>query len=440
MRERWSVDQVTAIAPDPSSLSAGRGLAHAAKWLDRGVASGPPDTIWGLCRGSGSKPYQICVDVVAPAFKCSCPSRKIPCKHALGLLFMWAAGDVAEPEPPAWVVEWIAGRAQRAAKAQARKAEPAESTEAQRKAAARRAAQRGDRVAAGVVELGQWLDDQVRQGLAGLDRAGYQHWDGLAARLVDAQAPGLARSVRALAGVASSGEGWDERLLAEFGLLRLLTRAYERIDALPPPLADSVRSHVGFTVPSEQVLAGPPVRDVWHVLGSRDEMDERMTTRRVWLRGRDTGRPALVLSFAMAGAPLARDLAPGVEIEADLCFYPGASPLRALVGIRHEPPRRLTSGWHATTWRDGFDAYARALASDPWIGLWPMTVRGVIVPGDPWRLIDVGGDSVRLVRGVEEPWTLCAAAGGRPAPISGEWSPSGFRPLAVRVEDEVCVA
>jgi len=36
-----------------------------------------------------------------PAFKCSCPSRKFPCKHGLGLLLLYAsdqaAFNVAEP-------------------------------------------------------------------------------------------------------------------------------------------------------------------------------------------------------------------------------------------------------------------------------------------------------------------------------------------------------
>src|SRR5262249_2936487 len=151
---------------------------------------------------------------------CSCPSRKFPCKHALGLLLLWATGVVAEAEMPAWVQEWHDSRAARAAKTQARReaaASGAEPTPQRTQAAARRAAQRDDRVTAGVAELAQWLDDQVRQGIAGLDKAGYQHFDTVAARLVDAQAPGLAGQVRALGGVASSGSGWDHRLLAELG-------------------------------------------------------------------------------------------------------------------------------------------------------------------------------------------------------------------------------
>jgi SWIM zinc finger len=440
MRERWSATQVAALAPDASSLGAARSLTSLGKWSEHGASDGPPSTIWGLCRGSGSKPYQTCIDLDEPAFRCSCPSRKFPCKHALGLMFLWADGKITEAPVPAWVEEWHAGRAGRVAKAEARRAaarEPA--TETQIKAAARRAAQRDDRVSRGVAELAQWLDDQVRNGIAGLDRAGYAYWDALAARLVDAQAPGLARQVRFLATVASSGSGWDERLLAELGMLRLLTRAYERIDVLPPDLAASVRGHVGFTVPVEQVLDSPPIRDIWQVLGQRDAVDERVTTRRTWLRGRRTGRAALVLTFAAMGQALPADLVIGTELEADLCFYPGAVPLRALVAIRHSAPQRFDRP-ESTAVPTMLRSYADALSGDPWLVNWPAVVRGVLIPGPTWQLRDVGGAAVTVQIGADQPWHLVAAGGGAPVDVVGEWSPGGFRPLALYADGEVITA
>src|SRR5262249_57303967 len=93
-------------------------------------------------------------------------------------------------------------------------AEPAEPRDA--KAAARRAEQRETRVAAGLAELDRWLCDQARQGLAASQQAGYGHWDDIAARMIDAQAPGLAERLRALASVPHSGAGWDGRLLEEY--------------------------------------------------------------------------------------------------------------------------------------------------------------------------------------------------------------------------------
>ena len=78
MPERWSADQVLALAPDSSSAKAARSLAAPTPWTGAGCADSDPPSLWGLCRGSGKKPYQTCVDLAAPAYRCTCPSRKFP--------------------------------------------------------------------------------------------------------------------------------------------------------------------------------------------------------------------------------------------------------------------------------------------------------------------------------------------------------------------------
>lgn len=47
--------------------------------------------IFGECYGSGSKPYSASVDFSGdtPVFRCSCPSRQIPCKHCLAIMLDW---------------------------------------------------------------------------------------------------------------------------------------------------------------------------------------------------------------------------------------------------------------------------------------------------------------------------------------------------------------
>ena len=77
-----TMEQITALAPDAASVKAGRGLVNSAKWPTLGQSA---NALWGECQGSGSKPYQVSVDLGGPAFKCTCPSRKFPCKHGLGL-------------------------------------------------------------------------------------------------------------------------------------------------------------------------------------------------------------------------------------------------------------------------------------------------------------------------------------------------------------------
>ncbi|MCD0157069.1 SWIM zinc finger family protein, partial [Deinococcus sp. 6GRE01] len=85
-------DAVLALAPDAASAQAARKLAAPGKWQNLNTPAG---SLWGECQGSGRTPYLTGVDLsgpaqTSPAFKCTCPSRKFPCKHALALLLLRA--------------------------------------------------------------------------------------------------------------------------------------------------------------------------------------------------------------------------------------------------------------------------------------------------------------------------------------------------------------
>jgi hypothetical protein len=396
---------------------AARGLAASRSWRETGLRADPP-MLWGLCAGSGANPYQTSVDLTEPAYRCSCPSRKSPCKHALALMLLWSAGAVPAAEAPTWVTDWRVTRADRKEKAPRARSAP------DSKAALRRA----ERVGAGLQELDRWLTDQVRQGLAGASRAGYGHWDTMAARLVDAQAPAVASAVRRLASAAGS----PDRLLSELGLIRLLVSGHQRGTELPPDLVATVRSRIGYPVATEDVLAGERVRDVWAVVGQRDDGDERLMVRRVWLNGHGTGRPALILSFAPAGQPLPADLVPGTAVEADLCFYPGALPLRALVAHRYDKVEEMAEPPGAGSVAANLDAYASALAAEPWLERWPVLLADSVPIMDHsgrWFLVDGNGDALPLDPVMGPPWRLVAAAGGTPVTVAGELTQGGVRAL-----------
>lgn len=84
--------------------------------------------IFGDCYGSGSKPYNASVDFSGdtPVFRCSCPSRQIPCKHCIAIMYDWLAGkDFAVEEIPEDVSrkrEKIEKRAEKAASGETAKA------------------------------------------------------------------------------------------------------------------------------------------------------------------------------------------------------------------------------------------------------------------------------------------------------------------------------
>ncbi|HEX2274168.1 MAG TPA: SWIM zinc finger family protein [Acidimicrobiales bacterium] len=444
----WAPEQVLGLAPDAASARAARGLATPRRWSGTGSDD---RALWGLCHGSGTAPYQVAVALGGPAFRCSCPSRKVPCKHVVALLLLWALQPEAVPpaSPPGWAEEWLAGRLSRA-EPSGRTVRPGGSSATTSPnssgewaagaaggrrpvdpaARAKRAADRAERIGAGLDELDRWLRDLVRQGLGAAQAQPYRFWDTVAARMVDAQAPGVGSQVRRMAG-AAHGDGWPGRLLEQAGRLHLVTTAWPRRDWLPPETQADLRTVVGWAVPAEEVLGGSRLRGRWHVVARTVAEEERLRVQRTRLLD-DDGRPALVLDFAPTGAPLPADLVVATVVDADLAFYPGSFPLRAVVAHRHalaEPMTRLPG--HAAL-DDALAAHARALAANPWLERFPVALTAVVPcrRGEGWVVRDEDGTALPLGPVEERAWKLVALSGGRPLGLVAEWWDARLWPLS----------
>lgn len=432
----WTPEQVLALAPDAASASAGQQLASAKKWTGVGRSE---RALWGLCQGSGKDPYQARIDLSEPAFKCSCPSRKFPCKHGLGLFLLFtrdAASFKAQPEP-GWVSDWIAGREERAEK-KVEKAKVAAEKPVDPEAQAKRAAQRQARVQDGVAECRVWLDDLVRRGLASAQRDDGASWQRVAARMVDAQAPGLAEMVRQIPASLASGAGWEVRSLDALGRLHLLLCAAEHINELPLDFAQDVRTALGFTQAKEDALAATGVQDRWAVVGQSTELQDKLTVRRTWLIGKKSAKRALVLDFSVASQPLDATLVSGVEFDAELSFYPSRSPLRAVIKSRGESLRFGSDLGKAADamLESGLRRYAESLAANPWLSRWPIVLANASVArlGDAWHIADSQGQSVPLHPSFATKmrfWRLVSVGGGKPMTMTMEWDGEWAAPLAV---------
>ena len=457
----FTPDQVLALAPDAASAKAGAGLGNARKWGGLGKAR-DGRSVWGSCQGSGADPYLTRIDLTGPAFQCSCPSRKLPCKHSLGLFLVYvnSPSSFTETDPPAWVAEWLAGRDKRAAQKVA-KAEQTDAPdgEAGSEAAAKKtkkkaaaapgaaAAAREAKIAAGMRDLSLWLRDLVRGGTAAAGAQPPRFFEQPAARLVDAQAPGAARLVRALgAARAAGGEQWPARMLERAAALHLLAEGATRLAALPPSTQADVRTALGWARTEEELLAAEPVvRDHWvsvAQIAEEDEYQQNLNVRRTWLAGRESGRAALLLQFAFGGAGQSAQFGdapmPGTEVDAELVFYPGAAPLRAVIRRTHGAPRRADEIPGHAGCAEATAAYAAAIAANPWTERFPLALHGVVPVRRPadgaMALRDARGAELPLVpagpNGSYDPWQLLALSGGHPIWVFGEWDGERLLPLA----------
>ena len=444
----WQVEQVLALAPRPSSVAAAQPLAVPSRWAGIGCDE---RAVWGRCTGGSAEPYECVVDHVGVAFKCSCPSRIIPCKHALALLLLWARGQVPSGETPGYAQTWLANRPDPAANTPPQPSplppKPAATTTATVHAASPDrdpTSSRDDRIArmaAGLAELDRWLDDRLRTGLADPVLAQYATWDELAARLVDAQVGGLANRVRRLAGMVGSHPDWHQHVLAELGALHLLATAGRQLGLLPPSLADSVAATIGWQVRQADVLAGVPHTDHWAVMGRSDTREDRIEVRRIWLRGLHSGEWAMALSFAAYGQSLDATLTVGSLVHADLFRYPGALGLRVLLGLRHGDSSfdgaASLNDLVASSVAGACADVGAAIAAEPWIERYPVCLRAAPARRqNRWLLTDATG-SVPLVEGVTGIAALLACSGGQSVAITAEWTPFGLVPLTVHLADRV---
>src|SRR6516165_5905132 len=104
-----TLERIEGLAPDQASLAAARKLLKPSSWPTLAEGDG---LIWGECQGSGSTPYRVAVHEADGGSKCTCPSRKFPCKHALALMWMRAdkAAAFAPATVPDWVKDWLSRR------------------------------------------------------------------------------------------------------------------------------------------------------------------------------------------------------------------------------------------------------------------------------------------------------------------------------------------
>nr|WP_241965656.1 hypothetical protein [Streptomyces sp. MH60] len=339
-------------------------------------------------------------------------------------------GAVTEGKAPEGAHRPVAGRREPSEAGDAGPSLPVAAS-ADPEAARRRAERRAERITAGATELEQRLADLLRAGLAGAEQTGPVLWEETAARMVDAQAPGLASRVRELGAIPASGPGWPVRLLEECALLHLLDRGWLHRERLPDGLAATVRSRVGLPASPD----GPPVRDHWLVLAQYDTVDARLTTRRVWLYGAETDRTVLLLSYGAAGRSPELTLPVGLALEAEVSAYPDAGRRRVALGRRFAPPGPTRTRPRGVTTSGAAVRYGEALRDDPWLESVPVALDRVVpVPdGDGWQLADADGDSAlplaRTTGNQPGLWRLVALSGGAPVTVFGECGHRGFTPL-----------
>jgi hypothetical protein len=403
-----SLENVEALAPDQSSLDAARKLLKPASWP--ALASNEAGLIWGECQGSGSTPYRVVVSEIDAGYKCTCPSRKFPCKHSLALMWLRADGKLhfnAAPVP-AWVSDWLSRRRSPATATPSEggskasivavgsdEAEEKADPKAEARAAAARERNRLEREASilsGLDDLDLWITDQLDRGLAGFAAQSAQACRVIAQRLVDAKASGLASR---LEGLPARLFGLPDAVrpaaaIQELGQIHLISAAYRSQsagqDTLPSSLKADVRQAIGWSISRDALLADSDalrVQAKWRVVAALSEVQaDRLRRLETWLwreTQQETPRFAVLIDFVPVGTGAASSgYSIGDRVEAELVFYPSAVPMRAQ--IAQSLSGAVASGDDLAlphrSLRDAYHGYEMAMLQQPWLDVWPIYTSG----------------------------------------------------------------
>ncbi|MCM3926358.1 SWIM zinc finger family protein, partial [Frankia sp. AiPs1] len=318
-------------------------------------------------------------------------------------------------------------------------------------------------------ELSRWLVDLAHGGLGAAQVQPASWWEATAARMVDAQAPGLAEVVRDMARIAAAdGPDWPARLTDQLGRLYLLCEGWSRRGEVGPALVDVVRDRIGFSRSAADVLAGERLTGPIDVLGERRFTTGKLQGRRQWLRVAGFARLALVVTYGPAKQAPPPALPVLTRFQAEVAAYPGRRPTRLALAATTTAPQPLAdlaaddAGDTARTWQEALTALAPALAADPWADPVAFVVRQLTVlpppveaphrtptgaaarkgqglVGEPssglgarWLLRDLAGQALPLTADAGTRWGchLLALGGGRPVDLAVEWDGFDLVPLA----------
>ncbi len=439
MPQELTYEHILTLAPDEGTAQRAKSVAHAQRWHS---IEGNGRAIWGTL-GDPNDPYRTAVDFEGMGFRCTCPVRRLPCKHGIGLLLLFSKANhlfQLVETPPDWLADWLKKRSEKTTKPST-DATPSRSPEAESALAEKRKQNREKRIfqmAAGLAELESWLFDLFRQGLATLEGQATSYFNDLASRMVDAKLGTLARRIRQLPMLMHEAN-WHEKILAELGEIYLLLRAFQRLETLPETLQDDLLSLAGVNFKKEDILNLEAVTDQWLVAGQTLEDDDaNLLARRIWLIGEATGKTALLLDFSWGGQAFETNFRLGTVLKAEVVFYPSAHPQRAIL-------KKFEYSEAAFSLRNGHpsltafaDAYAGALSENPWLGRFPAFLEGVVplFYQKKFVLVDALRKQLPLEVGEDLGWKLVALSCGRPIGVFGTWDGEVFMPLSVVVEGQ----
>jgi hypothetical protein len=259
--------------------------------------------------------------------------------------------------------------------------------------------------------------------------------------MVDAQAPGLANMIRSLSDINYFKEGWQTGFIDQLSRIYLVISGYKNIGTLHAGLQHDIKTWVGFTQNQDELKEQTGITDTWLVLSKQTKEEDTITVERNWLFGINSKQYALVLQFIFRGQGGQLVLTPGLFIEAELVFFPSASPLRAIIKKQTNTGATQTVNSFAN-WQEVAAAETNTSALQPFRSERPYIINQLtpVNYNGQWHLQDAQQEIMPVQPGFAGIWKLLSLSGGEALNMAvigkekifeptGVWHNNEYKPL-----------
>ncbi|MBL8061079.1 MAG: hypothetical protein JNK63_10250 [Chthonomonas sp.] len=274
-----------------------------------------------------------------------------------------------------------------------------------------------------------WLETLFRSGIGA--KKALSGFKEIEQRMVDSQAAGFARRFWLLAETIDSSDHWQDRFVAEAGLLYLLLESFERRDSLPELLREEVLRTAGITVDRRQLGQLHGITDTWDLAVQRNFREQRFFVRQSWLWGREARQWICLQQYRIATQEFDTNYALGAAYTGTVALYPGSAQTRATFLSQEytafATPPAATFGDLATRW-------AELLARFPWAeGLGGgVAIQSLSRDDNRWLAQDDEGNWFPIDASMG--WRVAAYLGSPEMVLFGEWNGDRFMPTAVSTD------
>ncbi len=327
---------------------------------------------------------------------------------------------------PAELTDWLNRRASRLTP-QDRSAEEEHQRKVERE---KNWEKRLQQMAKGLEELELWLHDVIREGTAIYLEKPQGYWSEWSAQLTNAKMGNLAKKVKGLQHLVGK-ENANEQMLAALGEIYLLVQGFFYIHELNDGFQQELLQQIGVNIKKQTLLEQKGTKDIWRVLGIYEGIEEKLVYRRTWLFGQQTQQYALLIDFAWGNEPFEYNWMVNETIEATVVYYPTQYAQRALMKEFVKVSEQIPWLGH-TNVQSSLEDYAKALAANPWLSVFPIVFQKVvpIMRESQLYLLDAHKAMIPCwVETITVAWQIVAMSANAPIEVFGEWDGQSLTPL-----------